>query len=204
MANVKDIFNLPLPQLKEALKGFVDLTCDYWEKQLKADQKDGCCGGGGCSKKEEDPVDEPKEEKDTAPADLKAVVHLHKAIAEKYQATGAESLLNVLAEKLAEDRDVEKDSVLDEIKEYLKVDPKKKALMAILPAERPEYVASRVLMENTGLVEKLKGDGAEDAFKELKKIAFKETYNVVPERDVLLALKVKIRDILNKNKSDDK
>jgi hypothetical protein len=205
MKTLKDLLDMPLPQLGELLKRFLE-TADVILKE------------NTLIKTEETPIEEVKEEKPKLPDDLAAVIEFNKAIAEKYQATGAESLLDHLTTQLAKERGVNPEDTVDgvkigdtlkeEIKSALEVTPEHRELLKLDKDERAEFGTKKTIKENGNLVDKVL-DGDKEALKDLDKKILDNSYGTVNTGDLPFILRSELRNIATKRaeqkeeKSDD-
>jgi len=193
MKTIKDILEIPLSDLKENIKEYIDISFNYWEKVLSKPEECSC--DGKCETESEEQV-VPK-----LPDDLSAVLELNKAVVEKYQATEADSLLKHLAKQLSNDRSCEPEDVINEIKEAIKLEPEHKKLLTIHKADRAEFLVNNVIEKFPELVEKIIKDGNKEAMKSLEDDLFKSAFDVVSKSDLMLALRSTLQALyLKKNK----
>lgn len=190
MKTLRDLLDMPLPQLGSLLKNFLDAANHELSGQV-ADEA-------------QTPVESVKVETETKPKvaeDLAIVLEYHQAIAEKYQVTQAESLLKHLASQLANERNLNMDDILDknqgikvsdalkeEVKEALEIEPEKRELLKMEKLDRAEAVANKTVNDNSDLVEKIL-NGDRDLLKDLDEKALKNSYGAVEEADLKFALR---------------
>lgn len=202
-ATWKDLFNVPIITLKNGVKDFVEISFNYWANWLEENSAShkccggGGCGGGGCGSKTEASADESEQEESNIAEDLSKVLDNNKAIAEKYQASGAESLLNHLAAQLATVRKCDKENVLNEIKEALYVPDEKRALLAMHKVERAEFLARQVIDANPDSLKAI-FNGDKTAVKQLDKAVVENAHGLVNDADLKLALRHMLREGLTK------
>lgn len=198
MKTLRDLLDLPLPQLGELLTTFLNSANESLTESK-------CCGK--CPKSAEETTEE--EAEDTEPkvaADLAIVLEFCKAVAEKYQATESEGLLDHLVDQLAKERnlDMEKEDedttnkLMDEIKAALEISPEKRELLKLDEIDRIEFVISKV-MSNTELVNKAL-DGNKESLEELESKATALSYGVVDENDLRFGLRSTLRSEYAKRK----
>lgn len=181
MKTWKDLLDVPIITLKDGVKNFVEISFNYWAQWLEENAPE----------KPEPTAEAATEEEDAAPqvaSDLATVIANNKAIAEKYQSSGTESLLNHLAAQLATVRHCEKEDVLEEIKTALYIPDDKKALLGMRVGERAEHLAIETVSNHTDLVQRV-GAGDKTAMKELDKIVIQGSYGLVEDKDLKVALR---------------
>jgi Asp-tRNA(Asn)/Glu-tRNA(Gln) amidotransferase B subunit len=190
MRTLKDILEVPLEDLRKGIKQWVDYSCN-----------------------EETTEDKPKEP--VIPDDLAAVIEFNKAIAEKYQATGAESLLKHLVAQLAKERGIKDldekldpniketigECLFEEIKDVLKVSPEKQELLNLPKAERAEHVVTKVIEANMDAIAKI-WNGDKEIVKELDKKVVESACGTVDENDLKFALRSMIQIELAKSQKE--
>jgi Asp-tRNA(Asn)/Glu-tRNA(Gln) amidotransferase B subunit len=211
MRTLKDILEVPLVELKEGIKEWVDGSCKFWESWL--DQRNVSAafeaGKEATQEKTEDKPEAPK-----IPDDLAAVVEYNKAIVEKYQASGAESLLKHLVAQLAKERgikDLEEkldptvettigEALLEELKGHIDVSPEKRELLNLPKAERAEHIVSTILAANSDAITKIM-NGDKEIVKELDEKVIEGACGTVDTADLKYALRSMIQIELHKLQS---
>lgn len=204
MKTLKDILEVPLSDLSKGIKLWVDHSCQFWESWLDE------YGVSTAVKAGEETIEttENEVEKPKLPDDLATVIELNKAIVEKYQASGAQSLLNHLVAQLAKERNIKLDDILDEgevvkdillkeIKDALDVSPEKRELLKLDSAERAEFVVNRVIGENPDSIDKII-NGDKSVIKELDEKVIKSACDTVDISDLKYALRSVIQSKLYK------
>lgn len=206
----KDLFDVPIITLKDGVKDFVEISFNYWANWLEDNSPSKCCGGGGCGSgggcggsEDEAPTEETKPDEPKVAEDLTTVLGNNQAVAEKYQATGAASLLGHLAGQLATIRGCNREDVLDEIKTALHIPEDKRELMAMHKVDRAEFLARQVVGAHQ---ESLKAiyNGDKTAVKQLDKAAVESAYGLVGDADLKLAIRHVLREELIKMESAKK
>lgn len=184
-----DLSSVPILKLKDGVKDFVELSFGYWSDWLSKNTTPTCASGDAeapeCAAPVE--VEEPK-----VALDLAAILLENQAVAEKYQATGAESLLNHLAAQLASVRKTDKSDVLDEITTALFIPEDKRELLAMSRVDRAEFLSQQVVGQNPGLVQAVvNNDSAAIAALDVK--AVDAAYGLVDAADLKFALRHALR-----------
>jgi len=210
MRTLKDMLDVPLEDLRNGIKQWVDYSCKFWDDWLTEYNIQKAVKAGDEEEPEKTTEDKPEEHK--IPDDLAAVIEYNIAIVEKYQSTGAESLLKHLVGQLAKERgikDLDKkvdsnseqtvgELLFEELKVALEVSPEKRELLKLSKAERVEAVVEKIIYEETDLVNKIK-DGDKEIIKELDKKAIEAACGTVDENDLKFALRSMIKIELMKD-----
>jgi Asp-tRNA(Asn)/Glu-tRNA(Gln) amidotransferase B subunit len=211
MKTLKDMLEVPLEDLAGGVKQWIDHSCKFWEDWLSQYNVATAMEAG--EEKTETPEHKPEETK--IPDDLAAVIEFNKAIVEKYQSTGAESLLKHLTAQLAKERgikDLDKriedidqttgEMLFEELKNALKVSPEKQELLGMDKSLRAEHVITKVLDANAGVIAKIM-NGDKDIVKELDKQAIENACGTVDPNDLKFALRSMIQILLAKEKESN-
>lgn len=210
MTSIKDILDVPLSELKEGIKLWVDHSCIFWEEWVKS-KNISTAFEAAETKDEKETTEEPVVEEKKIPDDLAAVLEYNKAIVEKYQATGAESLLKHLVLQLAKERKVNLTDLLDdvnqtieevltkEIKDVIDVSDAKRELLNVDVSNRAEFIIKRVLENNSDAVDKIL-NGDKEIIKELDQKAVEAAHDTVKESDLKFALRAMIQAELIKRR----
>lgn len=184
----KDLFDVPIITLKDGVKDFVEISFDYWARWLDENAQSKSAPATV-------EVEEAETNKSTEPAiadDLATVLDNNKAVAEKYQESSAESLLNYIATQLAAVRNCEKETVLDEIKMALYVPDDRRELLSMHKVDRAEFLAKQVIEENPKLVTSV-FNGEKEAITKLDEKIIENAHGLVGEADIKFALRHTLR-----------
>jgi len=201
MRTLKDVLEVPLEDLRDGIKQWVDYSCKFWDDWLSAynagkvikadDQEDG-----------EKEISEDKQEENKIPDDVAAVLEYNKAIVEKYQTSSAESLLKHLVGQLAKERGLKLDDTVDdksveellteELKNIIDVSPEKSEMLKIPQSERAEFVAKKIILDHPELMKRIY-DGDKEVIKEFDKKAIEIACGTVDEADLKFALRSLIK-----------
>jgi len=205
MRTLKDILEVPLKDLNKGIKLWVDHSCKFWEEWLNDHNISTAVEAG--EKTEE--ATETELEKPKLPDDIAIVVEYNKAIVEKYQSSGAESLLKHLAAQLAKERNLKLDdktdtdgetvgeALLEELKAAVEVSPEKRELLKLNKTDRVESIIIKVIDDNPEFITKIM-NGDKEVIKELDKKAIDVACGTISESDLKFALRSMIQSELMK------
>jgi hypothetical protein len=204
MRTLKDVLDVPLEDLRTGIKQWVDYSCKFWDDWLSEYNAQKAVKAG-------DEEDKPKETEETAedkpkeaivPTDVTAVIEYNKAIVEKYQTSGAESLLKHLVAQLAKERGVNLEDTIEdksveellteELKSVIDVSPEKQEMLRVPQSERAEYVAKKIIVDHPELMKRIY-DGDKEVIKEFDKKAIEIACGTVDEADLKFALRSLIK-----------
>lgn len=184
MKTLRDLLDLPLPELGKLLHEFLHNA----NAVLAVNEHNA---------KIEEHIVEKEAKEVELPHDLSVVIELHKAIVEKYQATGSESLLENIVSYLASERGCEvTDDLTEEVRNALEVSDEKKEILNMHPSERAEFVARKVVESNLNVVEKMYKTNDNTLISELDSKALDLASGIVPESDLKLVLRAVVRENL--------
>lgn len=208
MRTLKDFFEVPLSELKEGIKLWVEHSCNFWEEWLNAKNISAAMS----SEDETEQIQENPKPEPNIPDDLAAVIEYNKAIVEKYQTSGAKSLLKYLAAQLAKERNLTledddngngrtiEDALIEELEVTLRVSDEERNLLNVPEEERVEYIATQIVKTNQDAIERII-DGDRDVVKELDEKAIKAACGMVDLNDLKFALRSVIHaELAKKNR----
>ena len=208
MRTLKDFFEVPLSELKEGIKLWVEHSCNFWEEWLNAKNISAAMS----SEDETEQIQENPKPEPNIPDDLAAVIEYNKAIVEKYQTSGAKSLLKYLAAQLAKERNLTledddngngrtiEDVLIEELEVTLRVSDEERNILNIPKEERIEYIATQIVKTNQDAIERII-DGDRDVVKELDEKAIKAACGMVDLNDLKFALRSVIHaELAKKNR----
>lgn len=200
MKTLKDILEVPLKDLSKGITQWVEHSCRFWEEWLDNYNVSTALEAG---ETESDETKAEKQPEERMPTDLKAVIEYNKAVVEKYQTTGAESLLKHLVIQLSKERGVKldyiystgktaEDTFTEELKAAIDVSPEKREILKVPQSNRAEFVARKLIDENPDLIERIR-NGDKEVVKEFDRKAIEMSCGLVSESDLKFALRSMIR-----------